>query len=343
MFRPFTPMFVSLDSKLSRAAIIAVRALIMYLAFAAPLSLAADDAARALLQSMHDATRQLNYEGVFIYQRGAQIDSMRLVHKYDGEGEKERLISLSGPAREVIRDGTLVTCLFADDQEAMVEKNPPRDLIGIGFSAPVESLISNYRFSIDGEDRIAGHNATVVGISPSAEDRYGYRLWIDHDSKLLLKSVILGRGGRTLEQVQFTQISILDDISPDRLRPEIGGDGFTWRTDTDSAAIGAVATGDSSWQVHWLPSGFELKESKIQSMATSHMPVSHLVYSDGLAMVSVFVEKLMDGEQALRGYSSRGAVNAFSRVADDHQITVVGEVPLPTVRQIAASVAKADN
>ena len=343
MFRPFTPMFVSLDSKRSRAAIIAVRALIAYLAFAAPLSLAADDAARALLQSMHDATRQLNYEGVFIYQRGAQIDSMRLVHKYDGEGEKERLISLSGPAREVIRDGTLVTCLFADDQEAMVEKNPPRDLIGIGFSAPVESLISNYRFSIDGEDRIAGHNATVVGISPSAEDRYGYRLWIDHDSKLLLKSVILGRGGRTLEQVQFTQISILDDISPDRLRPEIGGDGFTWRTDTDSAAIGAAATGDSSWQAHWLPSGFELKESKIQSMATSYMPVSHLVYSDGLAMVSVFVEKLMDGEQALQGYSSRGAVNAFSRVADDHQITVVGEVPLPTVRQIAASVAKVDN
>ena len=124
---------------------------------------------------------------------------------------------------------------------------------------------------------------------------------------------------------------------------EIGGDGFTWRTDTDSAAIGAAATGDSSWQVHWLPSGFELKESKIQSMATSHMPVSHLVYSDGLAMVSVFVEKLMDGEQVLQGYSSRGAVNAFSRVADDHQITVVGEVPLPTVRQIAASVAKVDN
>ena len=336
-------MFVSLDSKRSRAAIIAVRALIAYLAFAAPLSLAADDAARALLQSMHDATRRLNYEGVFIYQRGAQIDSMRLVHKYDGEGEKERLISLSGPAREVIRDGTLVTCLFADDQEAMVEKNPPRDFIGIGFSAPVESLISSYRFSIDGEGRIAGHNATVVGISPSAEDRYGYRLWIDHDSKLLLKSVILGRGGRTLEQVQFTQISILDDISLDRLRPEIGGDGFTWRTDTDSAAIGAAATGDSSWQVHWLPSGFELKESKIQSMATSYMPVSHLVYSDGLAMVSVFVEKLMDGEQALQGYSSRGAVNAFSRVADDHQITVVGEVPLPTIRQIAASVAKVDN
>ncbi len=336
-------MFVSSDSKPNSAAIIAAGALIALLAFAAPLPSAADDPARILLQSMHDATRQLNYEGVFIYQRGAQIDSMRLVHKYDDGGEKERLISRSGPAREVIRDGTLVTCLFADDQQAMVEKNPPRDLIGIGFSAPVESLVASYHFSIDGEDRIAGRKTTVVGISPSAGDRYGYRLWIDHDTKLLLKSVILGRGGRTLEQVQFTQISILDEISPERLRPEIGGDGFTWRTDTESAANGGAADGESSWRVHWLPSGFELKESKIQSMATSYMPVSHLVYSDGLAMVSVFVEKLMEGEQALQGYSSRGAVNAFSRVVDDHQITVVGEVPLPTVQQIAASVAKVDN
>jgi sigma-E factor negative regulatory protein RseB len=77
-------------------------------------------------------------------------------------------------------------------------------------------------------------------------------------------------------------------------------------------------------------------------MDTSHTPVNHLVYSDGLAMVSVFVEALVDGEEVLQGYSSRGAVNAFSRVAGDHQITVVGEVPLTTVRRIAASVTKSE-
>ena len=320
-----------------------MRALIACIGLAAALTVRAEDSVQVLLQSTHDATRQLNYEGVFVYQRGTQIDGMRLVHKYDGDVEMERLISLSGPAREVIRDGTLVTCLFADDQEAMVEKNPPRDIIGIGFSVPVQKLVSSYKFVIEGADRVAGRSATVVGVIPEGDDRYGYKFWIDDESKLLLQSMILGRGGRTLEQVQFTQISIVDEIDPERLRPEIGGSGFTWRTDSDSQNIGPATFADPVWRVRWLPSGFELKESNIQSIATSTMPVSHLVFSDGLAMVSVFVEELVDGKQALQGFSSRGAVNAFSRVADDHQITVVGDVPLPTIKQIATSVAKVDN
>jgi sigma-E factor negative regulatory protein RseB len=320
-----------------------IRTSISFIALAVIAPALAADSAYALLQTMNDATRQLNYEGVFVYQRGTQIDSMRLVHKYDGGIEKERLISLSGPAREVIRDGTLVTCLFADDQQAMVEKNPPRDIINIGFSAPVEKLVSSYNFTIEGADRVAGRPVTVVGVTPERDDRYGYKLWIDHDSKLLLKSLILGRGGRTLEQVQFTQISILDEIAPERLRPEIGGSGFTWRTDSDSQNNDAAPYSDSAWRVRWLPSGFELKENNIQNMATSYMPVSYLVFSDGLAMVSVFVEELTDGEPVLQGYSSRGAVNAFSRVADDYQITVVGDVPLPTIKRIATSVAKVDN
>lgn len=314
-------------------------ALVVLVAAALPLAAVADEA-RDLLQRMSEAMRALDYDGVFVYQRGAQLDSMRIVHRNASGTEMERLISLSGPAREVIRDGTLVTCLFADDQQAVVEKNPPRDIIGIGFSAPVAKLEASYGFAIEGRDRVAGRPATIVGVRPEGDDRYGYRLWIDDASKLLLKSVVVGRGGRTLEQVQFTHVEVLDDLPPERLEPEIQGSGFTWRTDTESAD--GKASPGGAWHVRWLPAGFELKENNVQSMATSHMPVSHLVYSDGLAMVSVFVEALTDDEQALQGYSSRGAVNAFSRVADAHQITVVGEVPLPTVRQIAASVARGD-
>ena len=309
---------------------------------AAPAEVLAQNAAEDLLQAMHDATRRLNYDGIFVYQRGGHLDSMRIVHKYDQGTEVERLISLSGPAREVLRDGTLVTCLFADGQEAMVEKNPPRDLIGIGFSAPVEQLVGHYGFSMRGKDRVAGRHAVVVSIDPVGADRYGYRLWVDAQSKLLLKSMILGPGGRTLEQVQFTQIVILDAVPDEHLRAEIAGTEFTWRTDNDGGA-GERKAVESSWSVQWLPNGFELKDSNIQSMATSAMPVSHLVYSDGLAMVSVFVEELIEGAEQLQGSSSRGAVNAFSRVANNHQITVVGEVPLPTVKQIAHSVARAAN
>lgn len=314
-----------------------------FLLLAAQAASGADaDGARALLGAMHDATRQLNYDGVFVYQSGDHLDSMRLVHAWDGSTEKERLISLSGPAREVIRDGNLVTCLFADDQAAMVEKSPPRDLIGIGLSAPLDSLAGTYVFSFAGTDRVAGRAARIVAVSPQSPDRYGYRLSIDTQTKLLLKSVIVGRNGQVLEHVQFTHIEVLPTIPPALLEPEIGGSGFTWRTDTGDNGD-ADAGPETAWGVQWVPPGFALKDNKIQNMATSDMPVGHLVYSDGLAMVSVFIEKLMPDANPLSGYSARGAVNAFSRVADNHQITVVGELPLPTVRQIASSVHRIGN
>ena len=302
----------------------------------------AEDPAQDLLRDMHEATRSLNYDGIFVYQRGDQVDSMRLIHKFEGGTESERLVSLSGPAREVIRDGTLVTCLFADDQAAMVEKTQPHDMIGVGFSVPVEKLQGSYAFNIDGNDRVAGRAATVVNVVPASNDRYGYKLWIDDQSHLMLKSVIVGEGGRPLEQVQFTQIDVRDQIAAEALKPEIAGTGFKWQTEGEGGDTKAAPPAGAPWGVNWLPVGFEFKESNVQNMATSQTPVNHLVYSDGLAMVSVFVEALVDGEQVLQGYSSRGAVNAFSRVAGDHQITVVGEVPLATVRRIAASVTKSE-
>lgn len=291
-----------------------------------------------LMERMTDATEKLNYDGIFIYQRGAQIDSMRIVHKYDGQEERERLVSLSGAEREVIRGGNRVTCLFADDREVMVEKSEPRDFLSLGLTEPIEHLTASYSFNLAGQDRVAGRLATVVNILPKERNRYGYQLWIDNEFKLLLKSVILNRGGQALEQVQFVQITVSDDLPDTLLDTEIGGTGFTWHTNSDPDNTAATVVETSGWAVNWVPAGFRMRNHRVQKMSESDMPVSHMVYSDGLAMVSVFVEKLMDKSQSLQGFSSMGAVNAFSRVADSYQIIVVGEVPLPMVRKIATSV-----
>ncbi len=303
---------------------------------------AADQIAETALRTMHDATRTLNYDGIFIYQRGDQLESMRLIHRYANDTESERLISLSGPAREVIRNGALVTCLSADEQGGPPDKNPPRDIIGIGFSAPVEKLLSSYAFAIEGRDRVAGRAALIVAVTPHSPDRYGYRLWLDEQTKLLLKSAILDGSGQALEQVQFTQLEVRNEIAAELLQPGIQGTAFNWRTDSDGDYDDPrdEANVPLDWQASWLPPGFEFKESSRQQMEDKSGPISHLVYSDGLAMVSVFIETVADEKRALRGQSSRGAVNAFSRLDDMHQITVVGEVPLPTVKRIATSVAK---
>lgn len=292
---------------------------------------------------MHEATRTLNYDGTFVYQRGEQLDGMRLIHRFDNEVESERLISLSGPPREVIRNGAAVTCLFADSDGAKLDKNPPRDIIGIGFSAPVEKLASSYAFAIVGSDRVASRTATVIAITPHDRDRYSYKLWLDEQSNLVLKSIILNSAGHTLEQVQFTQFAVVEQLAEDLLLPGFKGTHFDWQTEAGSSAAKPPLAADFAWKVGWLPTGFEFKESNTQPMSNGTPPAAHLVFSDGLAMVSVFVEAIGDNALALRGHSSRGAVNAMSRLADPHhQITVVGEVPLGTVEKIAKSVAKFD-
>jgi sigma-E factor negative regulatory protein RseB len=296
--------------------------------------------AAAWLQKLTRATETLTYDGVFVYQREGHINAMRIVHKNNDGAEIERLVSLSGPAREVIRDGSRVTCLFADDQAVMVEKTQPKDFLPVDLSAPIDRLSKYYQFQMAGNDRVAGRTTTVINIVPNKRDRYGYRLWIDDEFGLLLRSLIVDRDGRPLEQVQFTQIHIGNDIPDASFSPEIEGTGFTWYTNAEPEGQHLVTAQTSNWHARWLPEGFEMQNYKVQHIVASDMPVSHLVYSDGLAMVSIFVEELVDGRPPLQGYSVMGAVNAFSQVAGNYQITVVGEVPLPTVRQIAASVSQ---
>lgn len=295
--------------------------------------------AEDLVRRAMDAGRTLDYDGVFVYQREAALDSMRLIHRGSGGTEVERLVSLSGPAREVLRDGSRVTCTFADDKEVMVEKRQPRDLLTIGITDSVDALTDEYEFRLAHTDRVAGRTTQVVQILPKTTDRYGYRLWIDTATQLLLKSVVLDHDGHPLEQVQFAQIAIGGPIGDELLKPEVTGVDFTWYTNDGSPAAPAPDAVSAGWQVSWLPPGFEMHTQQTQHMVASKLPVKHFVYSDGLATVSVFIEKLQGSTAPIEGYSSMGAVNAFSRVADDFQITVVGEVPQSTVRQIAAAVA----
>jgi sigma-E factor negative regulatory protein RseB len=305
--------------------------------------LVAAESAEELVQRAVEAGRVLDYDGVFVYQRDSALDAMRLIHRGrgsgDGDGERERLVSLSGPAREVVRDGSRVTCTFADDREVMVEKRPPRDLPGFGLTRPAASLADDYEFRKTKPDRIAGRQTHVVQILPRTLDRYGYTLWIDQDSGLLLKSVVLDHGGRALEQVQFAQVAIGGPIADELLQPEVSGVDFTWYTNETGPSDGAGDAVAGDWRIGWLPAGFVILREQTQRMVASEMPVRHFVYSDGLASVSIFIEKLQTTTAPVQGYSSMGAVNAFSRVADNFQITVVGEVPQTTVRQIALAVA----
>ncbi|MBI2993701.1 MAG: MucB/RseB C-terminal domain-containing protein [Gammaproteobacteria bacterium] len=289
--------------------------------------------AQELINRMSRAARDLNYDGVFIYRRSREMDTMRLIHKADAEGEHERLVTLTGMPREVIRDDQSVTCIFPDDQAVMVEKSRPRKFVA-QLPEPVERIAAYYSFNVEGQDRIAGRDAWVVNITPRDLYRYGYQLWIDKEHSLLLKSELKNKSGAPVEQIMFTQLEVRESIPDDLLRPTMTGQGYTWYH--QASAEERADSGAGGWQVTWMPNGFALSNHEKQSLVASGDPVDHLVFTDGLASVSVFIEKLHDVPQI--GPAQMGGVNAFARFADGFQVTAVGEVPQSTVQRMANSV-----
>jgi len=314
------------------------RFLFLFLILVSEYSFAADQIppAQQLIKQMSEANHELNYEGVFIYRRQGKMDTMRIIHKVDDNGIHERIVSLTGFAREVIRDKNSVTCILPDDESVMVEKSSPRQFKISQLPEQINKVSEYYTFSIAGQDRVANRTAWVVDILPKDDFRYGYQLWIDLESKLLLRSELKDKEGTALEQFFFAKLQIIDDIPDEWLKPEISGVGYTWHD--NSSEDFPVYQGDVSWEATWMPDGFVMSDQEKQNVDESQMPVEHLIYSDGLAMVSVFVEKLDKAVNVVSGPSSMGGVNTFSTMTDSYLITAIGEVPIDTVKLFAKSI-----
>lgn len=290
------------------------------------------------LEKMHHAAHMLNYEGTFVYGQHNQLSSMRIIHSVSAEGERERLISMDGTGREVIRDGNTVTCILPDSQSVMVEKSRPETNFPPTFPMKVGNLSKYYKLSLAGRDKVAGKATRKILITPRDDLRYGHALWVHEKSGLLLKTLLLNEKHEPVEQFMFTQITFMDKIPTKMLESSIDSKDFTWYESKETEQQ-VESTSKSPWHVGHLPPGFKQDMKRMYRMPTSIMPVEHRVYSDGLASVSVFIEKNNDEEKDnLFGSSHMGAVNAHGRKLDGYHVTVVGEVPQAAVRMIGESV-----
>lgn len=312
------------------------RAAVALLAALALPALAADSA-RDWLQQMSQAMQSLNYEGTFVYIHGSDIESMRIIHGRDASGERERLVSLNGEAREIIRDDSKVTCIWPGSKSVIVSKSRPRTPFSALVDADLGDIGRLYRFDLVGDDRVAGMRAQVIEVMPRDALRYGYRIWVDRDSRLLLRSEVLNGGGKPIEQVMFTAISVYNGIPAERFRPVLQGAGYTWQRDGELVPVSRQS--GPSWYFAELPPGFDQLSSTLRPLREHGAPVHHVILSDGLASVSVYVEQAdaANGKQ-LEGGSSMGGVSAFGLAVGELHVTAVGEVPLATVRAIGSAV-----
>lgn len=288
--------------------------------------------AREWLDRMSHSFRELNYRGSFSYQRGDRIKSFRIQHAVIDGQEFERLDYLDGEQRNVVRKGHNLDCV-----------HPGHKRIRFGLPAGVDSaqqahmdgVEQNYQLSLGERDRLAGRNVIKLHVAPRDSYRYGYRLALDEETALPVRSELLGQDGKVLERFQFVELetgiaierSVFDE-APRETKAVHG-----------AAPRQQAAAMPERWRPDWVPQGF----SSATTTGSADQSRDMVTFTDGLAVFSVFLERVEQAVEAADISTSRGATSAYSRALqlsqNPYRVTVVGEIPQQTAQRVAQSVS----
>src|SRR3984885_6481220 len=299
----------------------------------------ADDDPSDWLARTDRALATRNYEGVFVHEHAGETETLRVIHRVGSEGVSERLLSMDGSGREFIRKGSQLTCYLPDQRTVLVERTSDAGLL-LGSLPRIDATSAGlYQISELQTTRVSGRDARVIAVTPKDQMRYGYRVWIDEATAMPLKTELRNSSGQVLEQIVFTDLRLPAHIADAELEPAVDARNYRWvqhlADPVDSRGLSI------SWEEGVLPPGFHMTVSARQVLRSG--PVEHLVFSDGLASVSVFVEmgRQPPIEHGSDDAATIGSSSAYSTVVQGYRVTAVGEVPPDTVRAIAQSIRPA--
>jgi sigma-E factor negative regulatory protein RseB len=289
-----------------------------------------------LLEKAGQAAHKLSYKGIFVYQSGRTVSSMQIIHMNYDQGEFARLVSLDGAPREVLRQGNDVLIYNQQKEKVMIEKRRVQSAFPALLPGLVDALKTSYVARLSGTERVGGREVQIIHLVPRDRYRYGYQFSVDRESGLLLKSIMLDEQGAILEQVAFNQLQLIDAGDLNWFRPQIEN-GKTYEVQPEETVTPVTVEGDV-WIMAQLPTGYRKVDQVRRNVPGKRHPVNHLVFSDGLASVSLFIEPLANNAVSKQGHMVQGATNLYAVAQEGYQIIVVGEVPEATVKQIASAV-----
>lgn len=264
------------------------------------------------------AARQQNYSGVYVYHHGERIEVMRVLHRTDASGEKEKVEVLDGTPRQFLRLNNDVYCHLPDGKHVRLERNVPRRFFPALLPAQPASLLQYYDVKVGGTAHVAGRLCQVVTLEPRDGYRFAYKLWLDKRTGLPLKSYIINNNGDVLSLFVFSEIQIGQAPADGLFRNDLAGKSIQ--------EVGSDKPVDEAWYVA-PPPGFERVQEAVRLLPGKKSPVTHLVFSDGLSVLSMFIEPTDPQAQGLRGLSAEGAIGIYAREVDGYTVTTVGEVP----------------
>ena len=306
-------------------------------------SLAADDAWLALQKSAY-AARELNYQGVFVYVNGKQASSIQVTHMNNAGREMTRNVVLDNNAqanqpREVYSQGSDIVIMRQKNQKTVIEKRRGQNLFPAMLPTDLRAVKASYSATFGIKEFVAGREAQVIDLISNDAYRYSYKIWADTEYGLLLKMTLVDSKSKTLEQIEFTQLSTLNSQDVNWFQPKI--DVTKSYEMQDNTAVNHV---NSNWIIAELPMGYAKVDHRALAVPGKAAPVDQMIFSDGIGSVSVFIEPLIKNVRPKMGHMSIGSTNICARVLDGYQITVVGEVPsLPCLQSAQAVSFKKQN
>jgi sigma-E factor negative regulatory protein RseB len=302
--------------------------------------------AQGWLKKIQSAAQRLNYSGTFVYQQANQVRTSRITHVLDGKNEIEKLEVLDGKPREYIRNNEEIICYVPEARTLLVEKRVTQDVFPAILAANPTDLAQHYNMKKGETGRVAGFDSQAIVLEPKDNLRYGYKLWAEKSTGLLLRAQTLNEKSEVVEQIAFTHIAI-GNIDSSKVRPSFANT-RGWRV--ENAVMRQVNLSD--WTVKFVPAGFrKVREMKrllsdtagsesvsgnSHASPATQREVSQIVFSDGLAAISVFIEP---GTQSRTEVSmQQGAMNIVGKQQGDFWLTIVGEVPSAAIKQVANSI-----
>jgi sigma-E factor negative regulatory protein RseB len=301
--------------------------------------------ARAWLARVHEAASLHNYQGTQVVIAGGAVSSSRIAHYCDGSQQYERVDMLDGQMRRVFRHNDTVYTLWPQHQVAVVEQRLPLPPFPGVLQAGSESWTEHYELMSQGLDRQAGYEAEVFLLKPRDELRFAQRLWAERGTGLLLRADVLGRHGEVLESSAFSEVAIDVRAQPEQvLQPMKRLEGYR----VVHPSITPTQLETEGWSLKQQVPGFRqvscvkrpldlLGAANGRGGASS---VLQAIFSDGLTHVSLFIEPFDEQRHQRPLATSIGATHTLMLRQGDWWITIVGDVPTPTLKQFAGSLER---
>lgn len=287
------------------------------------------------LQRMHEASRRRAYIGTLVVSSDGAMSSARVWHICDGRQQMERVEALTGTPRSTFRRNDEVITFSPQSRVAVVEKRESLGLFPQLLKSADAAIDQYYGAGTQGSERVAGFEADVVQLQPRDGWRFGYRIWSEKKTGLMVKLQTLDGQGRVLEQVAFSELQLDVPVSMDKLNRMMGAtDGYR----LEKPALVKTTPQAEGWKLAQEVPGFR-SMSCYRRPAPAGGDALQWVFSDGLATVSVFIEPYDPRRHAQEGQQAMGATHALVQrgrgAGAAWWLTLVGEVPPQTLQAFA--------